>query len=70
MKSKILAGAILSIITATTCFAHDNASSFPIIRKIAITSTFDQIIVDRDLQVVLVQPNGESQITIAGDEKM
>jgi hypothetical protein len=68
MKSKILAAVILIITTVTTSFAHDN-SNFPVIRKISITSTFDQIIVDRDLQVVLVQPNGDSQITIAGDEK-
>ena len=69
MKSKILVTAVLFIITVTNSFAYHNYQNFPVTRDINLTTSFQKILVDKNVQLVLIQNLNKSSITIAGDEK-
>ena len=69
MKPKIFVAALLLIFSATNAFAYGNYSNFPAIREVSITASFQKILVDKNIQLVLIQNPGKSTITIAGDEK-
>lgn len=68
MKSKIFAAALLLITTVTNSFGSGNNSNFPVIREVVITSSFQKIVVEKNVRVVLVQ-HMDKPITITGDEK-
>jgi hypothetical protein len=69
MNPKIIVAIALVITTMSSSFANNRNPIIPTVREVAITSSFNKLRVNKNLQIVLTQHTGKSSATIVGDER-